>query len=143
MIAKELLYLNHANDYAQSVGAETYHPMVSVVHFDELGEIPHTLNKMGDVYAFFVQDNFPEGGQYGMGGYDTSKGSLTAVSPGQVIGKADDGTREVYHGWTLHFDAEFMRGTAFEQRLHDYHYFSYNVAEACTPPRARSSCCGS
>jgi AraC-like DNA-binding protein len=85
---------------------------------------------MGDVYAFFVQDNFPLDATYGMGGYDTSKGSLTATSPGQIIGKADDGTREVYHGWTLHFDAEFMRGTSFEQRLQDYHYFSYNVNEA-------------
>lgn len=127
---KDYLYINHANDYAQSVGAETHHPMVSVVHFDELGPIAHTLNKMGDVYAFFVQDNFPLDATYGMGGYDTSKGSLTATSPGQIIGKADDGTREVYHGWTLHFDAEFMRGTSFEQRLQDYHYFSYNVNEA-------------
>lgn len=127
---KDYLYINHANDYAQSVGAETHHPMVSVVHFDELGPIAHTLNKMGDVYAFFVQDNFPLDATYGMGGYDTSKGSLTAISPGQIIGKADDGTREVYHGWTLHFDAEFMRGTSFEQRLQDYHYFSYNVNEA-------------
>jgi len=130
MIAKDYLYLSHANDYAESVGAKTYHPMVSVVNFDELGPIAHTLNKMGDVYAFFVQDNFPEGGQYGIGGYDTSKGSLTAVSPGQIVGKENDGTRAVYHGWTLHFEAEFMRGTVFEQRLHDYHYFSYNVAEA-------------
>ena len=130
MKSKDYLYLNHANDYAQSVGAETHHPMVSVVHFDELGTIAHTLNKMGDVYAFFVQDNFPEGGKYGMGDYDTSKGSLVAVSPGQIVGKEDDGTREVYHGWTLHFEAEFMRGTLFEQRLHEYHYFSYNVAEA-------------
>ncbi len=127
---KDCLYLNHANDYAQSVGAETYHPMVSVVHFDELGEIPHTLNKMGSVYAFFVQDNFPADSTYGMGRYDTSRGTLVAASPGQIIGKPDDGTREVYHGWTLHFDAEFMHGTAFEQRLTDYHYFSYNVNEA-------------
>ncbi len=130
MVTKDYLHLNHANDYARSVGADTYHPMVSVVHFDELGPIAHTLNKMGDVYAFFVQDNFPSDPTYGMVGYDTSKGSLTAASPGQVIGKADDGTREVYHGWTLHFEAEFMRGTAFEQRQQDYHYFSYNVNEA-------------
>jgi hypothetical protein len=32
MITKDYLYLNHANDYAQSVGAEAYHPMVSVAH---------------------------------------------------------------------------------------------------------------
>lgn len=126
---KNLLYINKANDFAVDVGAPVWHPMVSVVHFDELGEIRHSLNKLG-VYAIFVQDNFPTGSAYGMGGYDTSKGSLTAASPGQIIGKADDGHRELYHGWALLFDAEFMRGTVFEQRLADYHFFSYNVNEA-------------
>ena len=129
-MTKDYLYIDHANNFAQSVGAEAYHPAVCVVHFDELGPIAHTLNKMGDVYAFFVQDNFPTDATYGMGSYNTSTGSLTAASPGQIIGKADDGSRVLYHGWTIHFDAEFMRGTAFEQRLQDYHYFSYNVNEA-------------
>ena len=123
----DFLYINHANDYALDVGAEVFHPMVSVVHFDELGEIRHSLNKLG-VYSIFVQDNFPVGSSYGMGGYDTTKGSLTAAAPGQVIGKADDGHREVYHGWALLFDAEFMRGTTFEERLADYHFFSYKSA---------------
>ena len=126
---KNLLYINKANDFARDIGADVWHPMVSVIHFDELGEIRHTLNKLG-VYAIFVQDNFPTESTYGMGGYDTSKGSLTAASPGQIIGKADDGHREVYHGWALLFDAEFMRGTLFEKRLTDYHFFSYNVNEA-------------
>ena len=126
---KDLFYINKANDFALDVGAEVWHPMVSVVHFDELGEIRHSLNKLG-VYAIFVQDNFPTESAYGMGGYDTSKGSLVAASPGQVIGKTDDGHREVYHGWALLFDAEFMRGTVFEKRLADYHFFSYNVNEA-------------
>ena len=126
---KNLLYINKANDFALDVGADVWHPMVSVVHFDELGEIRHSLNKLG-VYAIFVQDNFPTESTYGMGGYDTSKGSLTAASPGQIIGKADDGHREVYNGWALLFDAEFMRGTVFEKRLTDYHFFSYNVNEA-------------
>ena len=126
---KDLFYIDKANDFALDVGAEVWHPMVSVVHFDELGEIRHSLNKLG-VYAIFVQDNFPIESAYGMGGYDTSKGSLVAASPGQIIGKADNGHREVYHGWALLFDPEFMRGTVFEQRLADYHYFSYNVNEA-------------
>ena len=126
---KNLVHINTANDFAREFGAPTWHPMVCVVHFDELGEIHHALNKMG-VYAIFVQDNFPTGATYGMGGYDTSKGTLTAASPGQIIGKADDGKRELYHGWVLLFDAEFMRGTVFEQRLNEYHFFSYNVNEA-------------
>lgn len=125
----DFLHIRQANDYAIDVGAEVWHPMVSVIHFDELGEIRYSLNKL-EVYAIFVQDNFPSGSTYGMGGYNTSKGSLTAASPGQIIGKADDGHREVYHGWALFFDPEFMRGTVFEKRLADYHFFSYNVNEA-------------
>lgn len=125
----DFLHIRQANDYAIDVGAAVWHPMVSVIHFDELGEIRYSLNKL-EVYAIFVQDNFPSGSTYGMGGYNTSKGSLTAASPGQIIGKADDGHREVYHGWALFFDPEFMRGTVFEKRLADYHFFSYNVNEA-------------
>ncbi len=126
---KELVNINTANDFAREFGAPVWHPKVSVVHFDELGEIHHRLTKMGG-FAIFVQDNFPTGATYGMGGYDTTKGTLTAASPGQIIGKVDDGHREVYHGWVLLFDAEFMHGTVFEERLNDYHFFSYNVNEA-------------
>lgn len=126
---KELVNINTANDFAREFGAPVWHPKVSVVHFDELGEIHHMLTKMG-VFAIFVQDNFPTGATYGMGAYDTTKGTLTAASPGQIIGKVDDGHREVYHGWVLLFDAEFMHGTVFEERLNDYHFFSYNVNEA-------------
>jgi len=126
---KELVHINNANDFAREYGAPVWHPMVCVVHFDELGKIHHSLNKMG-VYAIFVQDNFPDGATYGMGGYDTSKGTLTAASPGQIIGKIDDDQRVQYHGWVLLFDAEFMRGSVFEERLTDYHFFSYNVNEA-------------
>lgn len=126
---EKLVHINNANDFAKAFGAPVLHPMVSVVHFDELGAIHHLLTKMG-VYAIFVQDNFPTGATYGMGGYDTTQGTLTAASPGQIIGKPDDGHHEVYHGWVLLFDADFMRGTVFEERLSEYHFFSYNVNEA-------------
>jgi hypothetical protein len=33
------LYINEANDYAQDIGAPIYHPHVSVIHYDEVGEI--------------------------------------------------------------------------------------------------------
>ena len=48
----QLLYINNANDLAVDVGAPVWHPMVSVVHFDELGQIRYSLNKLG-VYAIF------------------------------------------------------------------------------------------
>ena len=128
----DFLYINHANDYALDVGAEVFHPMVSVVHFDELGEIRHSLNKMG-VYAIFVQDNFPVGSSYGMGGYDTTKGSLTAAAPGQTGGVSDNG--EIIHikGWVLLFSPELLYGTDLGRRVDDYHFFSYYESESLHP----------
>ena len=123
------LQINDVNDYAQDIGAPVYHPHVSIIHYDEVGEIRHTLNRF-NVYALFLQKEFPENLTYGIGTYVEKDGSLLAFSPGQIGGKTDDGTRRQYHGWVLMFDAEFIRDSEIEHRLIDYHFFSYNVNEA-------------
>lgn len=123
------LYINKANDYAHDIGAPVYHPHVSVIHYDEVGEIRHTLNRI-NCYGIFLQQEFPEGLTYGIGTYHEGDGSLMAFSPGQIGGKQDDGTRRQYHGWVLLFDNEFIQGTAIEQKLDGYQFFSYNSNEA-------------
>ena len=123
------LQINDVNDSAQDIGAPVYHPHVSIIHYDEVGEIRHTLNRF-NVYALFLQKEFPENLTYGIGTYVEKDGSLLAFSPGQIGGKTDDGTRRQYHGWVLMFDAEFIRDSEIEHRLIDYHFFSYNVNEA-------------
>ncbi|AVM53774.1 helix-turn-helix protein [Bacteroides zoogleoformans] len=126
---KEILHINTANDYANDIGAPVYHPHVSVIHYDEMGRIRHTLNRF-DVYAIFVQKNFPDQLTYGVGNYAADEDALLAYAPGQIGGKADDGTVEQYNGWVLMFDPEFVYGTEFERNLNNYHYFSYNTNEA-------------
>ena len=123
------LYINEANDYARDIGAPTWHPHVSVVHYDEVGEIRHTLNRY-NVYGLFLQREFPENLTYGIGRYHEVSGSLLALSPGQIGGKPDDGTRRQYSGWMLLFDAQFIQGSEIERKLADYHFFSYNTNEA-------------
>ncbi len=123
------LYINEANDYARDIGAPVYHPHVSVIHYDEVGEIRHTLNRIS-CYGVFMQDEFPEGLTYGIGTYYEGDGSLMAYSPGQLCGKPDDGTRRQYHGWVLLFDNEFIQGSAIEQKLDGYQFFSYYSNEA-------------
>ena len=123
------LYINEANDYAQDIGAPVYHPHVSVILCDEVGEIRHTLNRI-NCYGIFLQKEFPEGLTYGMGTYHDGDGSLMAYSPGQIGGKLDDGSLRQYHGWVLLFDNEYIQGTAIEQKLCDYHFFSYHSNEA-------------
>lgn len=123
------LYINEANDYARDIGAPVYHPHVSVISYDEVGEIRHTMNRF-NCYGVFLQQEFPEGLTYGIGSYHEGDGSLLALSPGQVGGKQDDGTRRQYHGWVLAFDSEFIQGTAIEQKLDGYQFFSYHSNEA-------------
>lgn len=129
MSMEKLLTINNANDYAKDIGAPTYHPRVSVVHYDELGEIRHTLNRY-NVYAFFIQRNFPSDLTYGVGKYLADGDALLAYAPGQISGKPDDGTVARYSGWVLLFDPEFVYGTEFERNLSNYHFFSYNANEA-------------
>ena len=123
------LYINEANDYARDISAPVFHPHVSVIHYDEVGEIRHTLNRI-NCYGIFLQREFPENLTYGIGIYHEGDGSLMAYSPGQIGGKPDDGTRRQYHGWVLLFDPVFIHGTDIEQRMKGYHFFSYNSNEA-------------
>ena len=129
MPSKIDLFINEANDYARDIGAPVWHPHVSVIHYDEVGEIRHTLNRY-NVYGLFLQREFPENLTYGIGRYNEASGSLLALSPGQIDGKPDDGTRRQYSGWVLLFDAQFIQGSEIERKLADYHYFSYNTNEA-------------
>jgi AraC-like DNA-binding protein len=124
-----MLIIDSANAYAHDIGAPVYHPHVSVIHYDEVGQIRHTLNRF-DVYAIFVQKNFPDRLTYGVGNYAAEGDALLAYAPGQIGGKDDDGTKAQYYGWVLMFDPEYIYGTPFEQRLSNYHYFSYNANEA-------------
>ena len=123
------LYINEANDYARDIRVPVLHPHVAIIHYDEAGEIRHSLNRI-DCYGIFLQREFPENLTYGIGTYHDGDGSLMAYSPGQIGGKRDDGTRRQYHGWVLLFDPVFIHGTEIEQRMKDYHFFSYNSNEA-------------
>ena len=133
------LYINEANDYARDIGAPILHPHVAIIHYDEAGEIRHSLNRI-DCYGIFLQREFPENLTYGIGTYHErprvgatagmGDGSLIAFSPGQIGGKRDDGTHRQYHGWVLLFDPVFIHDTEIERRMKDCHFFSYNSNEA-------------
>ena len=123
------LYINEANDYARDIRVPVLHPHVAIIHYDEAGEIRHSLNRI-DCFGIFLQREFPENLTYGIGTYHEGDGSLMAYSPGQIGGKRDDGTRQQYHGWVLLFDPVFIHGTEIERRMKDYHFFSYNSNEA-------------
>lgn len=126
---KQILKVHNVNDYARYIGAPVLHPLVSVIHYDELEHCRHSLNNY-DVYGIFIGDETLENLTYGLTTYDLRRHALMCVAPGQIGGKADTGEEIQTKGWALLFDPELLHGTDLERRMPSYTYFSYNTNEA-------------
>ena len=125
---KTILHITNPNVYARSIGAPELHPLISVIHYDEVSPVRTSLNLYG-VYGLFVQRNFPKQLTYGMKMFDAAEGSIFAAEPGQIGGKEDDGEDLYIKGWALLFSPELLRGTDLETKMKDYHFFSYFAVE--------------
>ena len=126
---EKILRVHNVNDYARYIGAPELHPLVSVIHYDELEHCRHSLNDY-DVYGMFIGDEELEDLSYGQLQYVLQRHALMCVSPGQIGGKTDMGEEIQTKGWALLFDTELLRHSELGRRIHDYTYFSYSVSEA-------------
>lgn len=125
----KILRVHRVNDYARYIGAPELHPLVSVIHYDELEHCRHSLNNY-DVYGMFIGDETLEELTYGLTTYDLHRHALMCVAPGQIGGKADTGEEIHTKGWALLFDPALLHGTDLERRMTSFTYFSYNTSEA-------------
>ncbi len=125
---KKVLTLSDPNVYAEYLGAPLLHPLICVIHFDELPPIRSSLNNYG-VYGLFIQKSFPKNLSYGMKMLDVPDASIIAVAPGQTGGREDNGQRLSLSGWAVLWSPELLHGTDLEGRMQDYRYFSYFATE--------------
>ena len=97
---KKILKVDNPNDYARFVEAPVLHPLVSIIHYDEVSPFRHSLNSYG-VYGLFIQRQFPKSLSYGMKTMQVNDASIIAVAPGQLGGLEDNGERITLSGWSL------------------------------------------
>ncbi|RNC63438.1 AraC family transcriptional regulator [Proteiniphilum sp. X52] len=128
-MARKLHHIRSVADYNAIVGAPTEHPLLSVVHFDELTGMQDTVNRF-DVYGIFLRDDHQSNLVYGTSHYEYSEGTLICVAPGQVGGAEERGQGGDIRGWALLFAHDFVRGTYLEQQMQQFHFFSYSSNEA-------------
>ncbi len=121
---KKILKVDSPNDFAQYVEAPVLHPLISIIHFDELAPFRHSLNNYG-VYGLFIQRQFPKDLSYGMKTLQASDASIIAVEPGQIGGLEDNGERISLSGWALLWSPELLHGSELERQIERYQYFSY------------------
>ncbi len=125
----KILKVDNPNVYVRYVGAEQLHPLLGMVHYDELPTFRSSLNNYG-VWGLFIQREFPRSLSYGMKTLDVSDSSIIAVAPGQLGGKEDDGTVLSLSGWAVLWSPELLHGTDLEKRMPEYPFFSYYATEA-------------
>lgn len=135
----KILRVHNVNDYARYIGAPELHPLVSVIHYDELEHCRHSLNNY-DVYGMFIGDEELEDLSYGQLQYVLHQHALMCVAPGQIGGKTDMGEEIHTKGWALLFDIELLRNSELGRRMAGYHFFSYTTSEALlmTPEQRQS-----
>jgi len=126
---EKILKVHTVNDYTRYIGAPEMHPLVSVIHYDELDHCRHSLNNY-DVYGIFIGDETLDSLTYGLQNYTLHRHALMCVAPGQIGGKTDTGEEIQTKGWALLFDPALLSGTELARQMSAYTYFSYNTSEA-------------
>lgn len=121
---KKILNLYNPNVYARLVGAPELHPLLSLIHFDEVSPIHTSLNSYG-IYGLFIQREFPKNLSYGVRPLELSDGSILAVAPGQQGGAEDNGEDLWLSGWAVLWSPELIHNTDLEKRMRDFPFFSY------------------
>ena len=121
---KNILKVDTPNDYARFVDAPLLHPLVSIIHYDELPPFRHSLNNYG-VYGLFIQRQFPKSLSYGMKTVQVGDASIIAVAPGQLGGLEDNGERISLSGWVLLWSPELLHGSELYYHMDRYQFFSY------------------
>lgn len=117
--------------YNRMFGAETKHPLVTVVEVKDyapaIGELTQTV-KYG-LYAVFLKQGVGCRLRYGREQYDYQAGSIVTMAPGQVV------TTEFQEGehssWkALLFHPDLLFGTPLAERIREYGFFGYDQREA-------------
>lgn len=126
---RKILQVGNPNDYARYVDAPLLHPLVSIIHYDELAPFRHSLNNYG-VYGLFIQRQFPHSLVYGIRKLEVSDASIIAVAPGQLGGAEDNGERISLSGWVLLWSPQLLHGSDLEESMPHYQFFSYFATES-------------
>ncbi len=124
-LMKKVLNIREPNVYARHLEAEVLHPLISVVHFDELEKGVRTSMNSYGVYGLFIQREFPQNLSYGVRPVQVSEWSVIAVAPGQIGGREDDGNPLFLNGWAVLWSPELMSKTDLEAHIAEYNFFSY------------------
>ena len=107
------------------------HPLISLLrHVDAKKIVSNKIEGISfDFYMISIKKDFKGKMRYGKNYYDFDEGTMSFISPGQVIAIDSDDDRDC-SGWTLMFHPDFIRNYPLGKTIKEYGFFSYAVNEA-------------
>lgn len=125
----EIKKINSVGEYSALRGAETLHPLINVLDYDNLALLEPASYNFG-FYSIFLKDTKCGDLRYGKELYDYQEESLVFAAPGQVL-TVDKYLPNVHpKGKVLIVHPDFLKGTILNNILNDYTFFSYASNEA-------------
>lgn len=108
------------------------HPLVAVIDFSKVNEnIIDDTKISADFYALIFKDYNRNNVKYGRKIVDFHDGSLICMAPNQVIDMDNDIEQSPeMMGWGVFFQPDLIRATSLNDKMKDYSFFSYEMAEA-------------
>lgn len=126
---EEIVKIDSVSQYNNLRGAETLHPLVTVLDLSTLKPmIAQTVNF--GLYAVYLKELNCGDLKYGRNTYDYQEGTLVFTAPGQIVGVQPNAQSTEPKGWALLFHPELIIGTSLGKHMQDYSFFSYEVSEA-------------
>lgn len=106
------------------------HPLIALVDYRDVSidSFPKGQKVSLDFYKISFKPTFTGHIKYGQGYYDFEEGGLAFLKPKQIVHPPEDIAS--YEGIALYFHPDFIRNYPFGNRIHQYGFFSYDVAEA-------------
>ncbi|MBC7615007.1 MAG: AraC family transcriptional regulator [Pedobacter sp.] len=107
------------------------HPLITLINHNDITTISEAKNEslILNFYNISIKKSFQGQMKYGKNYYDFDEGTMSFVSPNQVIAVDQDENRNK-DGWSLMFHPDLIRNYALGKTIKKYGFFSYEANEA-------------
>lgn len=112
--------------------ANQHHALVAVLDFRKVSETLEQSTKITtDFYSIMFKNYCKNNLKYGRKAIDFQDGNLICIAPGQIIEMDNEvEQREDMLGWGLFFHPDLIRATSLHDKIQQYSFFEYEIAEA-------------
>jgi AraC-like DNA-binding protein len=128
------IHLQTISDLYRFFNLDTHiqHPLVAVLDFSKVNEhIVDETKVSADFYSLIFKNYNRNNVKYGRKIVDFENGSLICMAPNQIIEMDnDEETSPELSGWGLFFHPDFIRANPLHDKMKEYSFFSYEIAEA-------------